>query len=153
MSPKKTYVRRNGSSAVLQFLMRVPQQVLPKVKGRTILIALPPWHGEGPVMVRTTIGTFVKFSLRTRDPRTAEAREAAARFELLKLFNAAQRGPTPISQRQRAALAGCVYKLFANAFGENPGTPDKWAAWKAFNRAAGEGRITSATHISTDPFD
>jgi hypothetical protein len=104
-------------------------------------------------MAPTTIGTVVKFSLRTCNRETAEAREAVARFELSKIFNAAQKGPAPISQRQRAALAGRVYELFADAFGENPGTPDKWAAWKAFNRAAGEGRITSAAAISTEPFD
>jgi integrase len=43
--------------------------------------------------------------------------------------------------------------LFAETFGENPGKPEKWAAWKAFNRAAGEGRITSAPSVRSEPFD
>ena len=50
-------------------------------------------------------------------------------------------------------LAGIVYRLFAETFGENPGKPEKWAAWKAFNRAAGEGRITSAPSVRPEPFD
>jgi integrase len=152
MSRKKTYLRRNGDSPY-QFLMRVPLKLLPRVKGRTIPISLPPSGDEPPVLVSTKIGDFVKFSLRTRDPDVAKAREAVARSELHKLFNAAGRGPTAISQRQMVGLAGIVYRLFADTFGENPGRPEKWAAWKAFNRAAGEGRITSAPPVRSEPFD
>jgi hypothetical protein len=144
MSRKKTYLRRIGD-APYQFLMRVPLKILPRVKGRTIPISLPPSGAEGPVLVSTKIGTFVKFSLRTRDLDVAKAREGVARSELHKLFNAAGRSPTTISQRQMVGLAGIVYRLFAETFGENPGRPERWAAWKAFNRAAGEGRITSAS--------
>jgi len=143
MSRKKTYLRKNGSSPY-QFLMRVPLKVLPRIKGRTIPISLPPSGEEAPAIVSTKIGDFVKFSLRTRDLDVAKAREGVARSELHKLFNAAGRGPTTISQRQMVGLAGIVYRLFAETFGENPGRPEKWAAWKAFNGAAGEGRITSA---------
>jgi integrase len=152
MSPKKTYLRRIGS-APYQFLKRVPLKILPGVKGRTIPISLPPSGEESPVLVSTKIGTFVKFSLRTRDQGVAKAREAVARSELHKLFNAVGRGPTTISQRQIVGLAGIVYRLFADTFGENPGKPEKWAAWKAFNRAAGEGRITSAPSVLPEPFD
>ena len=108
MSRKKTYLRRNGDSPY-QFLMRVPLKVLPRVKGRTILISLPPSGEEAPVLVSTKIGDFVKFSLRTRDLGVAKAREAVARSELHKLFNAVGRGPTTISQRQTVGLAGIVY--------------------------------------------
>ena len=152
MSRKKTYLRQNGSSPY-QFLMRVPLKVLPRVKGRTIPISLPPSGEEAPVLVRPKIGDFVKFSLRTRDPGVAKAREAVARSELHKLLNAAGRGPTTITYRQTVGLAGIVYRLFADTFGENPGRPEKWAAWKAFNRAAGEGRITSAPPVRSEPFD
>jgi len=151
MSPKKTYLRR-VRSAPYQFLMRVPLRVLPRVKGRTIPISLPPSGEEAPVLVRTKIGDLVKFSLRTRDQGVAKAREAVARSELHKLFNAVGRGPTTITYRQMVALAGSVYNLFADTFGENPGKPEKWAAWKAFNRAAGEGRITSAPSVQPEPF-
>ena len=148
---KNSYLRRNGDSPVYQFLMRVPLKLLSRVKGRTVLISLPPSGEEAPVLVRTKIGDFVKFSLRTRDQGVAKAREAVARSELHKLFNAVGRGPTSISQRQTVGLAGIVYRLFADAFGENPGRPEKWAAWKAFNRAAGEGRITSASPCGLNP--
>jgi integrase len=152
MSRKKTYLRRNGDSPY-QFLMRVPLKLLARIKGRTIPISLPPSGEEGPVLVSTKIGDFVKFSLRTRDLGVAKAREAVARSELHKLFNAVGRGPTTISQRQTVGLAGIVYQLFAETFGENPGKPEGWAAWKAFNRAAGEGRITSAPSVRTGTFD
>ena len=152
MSRKKTYLRKNGSSPY-QFLMRVPLKVLPRIKGRTIPISLPPSGEEAPAIVSTKIGDFVKFSLRTRDLDVAKAREGVARSELHKLFNAVGRGPTNITYRQMVGLAGIVYRLFAETFGENPGRPEKWAAWKAFNRAAGEGRITSAPPVRSEPFD
>jgi hypothetical protein len=133
--------------------MRVPLKILPRVKGRTLPISLPPSGEEGPVLVSTKIGAFVKFSLRTRDLDVAKAREGVARSELHKLFNAVGRGPTTVSQRQMVGLAGIVYRLFAETFGENPGRPERWAAWKAFNRAAGEGRITSAPSVRPEPFD
>jgi hypothetical protein len=150
---KNSYLRRNGNSPVYQFLMRVPLKLLSRVKGRTVLISLPPSGEEAPVVVSTKIGDFVKFSLRTRDQGVAKAREGVARSELHKLFNAVGRGPTTITYRQMVALAGSVYNLFADTFGENPGRPEKWAAWKAFNRAAGEGRITSAPSVQQEPFD
>jgi hypothetical protein len=78
MSPKKTYLRR-VRSAPYQFLMRVPLRVLPRVKGRTIPISLPPSGEEAPAIVSTKIGDFVKFSLRTRDLDVAKAREGVAR--------------------------------------------------------------------------
>ena len=149
---KNSYLRRIGESPY-QFLMRVPLKLLSRVKARTVLISLPPSGEEAPVLVRTKIGDFVKFSLRTRDQGVAKAREAMARSELHKLFNAVGRGPTTITYRQMVALAGSVYNLFADTFGENPGKPEKWAAWKAFNRAAGEGRITSAQSVRPEPFD
>ena len=150
---KNSYLRRNGDSPVYQFLMRVPLKLLSKVKGRTVLISLPPSGEEAPALVRAKIGDFVKFSLRTRDQGVAKAREAVARSELHKLFNAVGRGPTTITYRQMVGLAGVVYRLFAETFGENPGRPEKWAAWKAFNRAAGEGRITLAPSVRPEPFD
>ena len=94
--------------------MRVPLKVLQKVKGRTFPISLPPSGEEAPVLVRTKIGDFVKFSLRTRNLDVAKAREAVARSELHKLFNAVGRGPAAISQRQLVGLAGIVYHLFAD---------------------------------------
>jgi len=133
--------------------MRVPLKLLPRVKGRTLPISLPPSGEEEPVLVSAKIGDLVKFSLRTRDLNVAKAREAVARSELHKLFNAVGRGPTTITYRQMVGLAGIVYRLFAETFGENPGKPEKWAAWKAFNRAAGEGRITSAPSVQAKPFD
>ena len=152
MSRKKTYLHRNGSSPY-QFLMRVPLKILARVKGRTLPISLPPSGEEEPVLVSAKIGDLVKFSLRTRDLNVAKAREAVARSELHKLFNAVGRGPTTITYRQMVGLAGIVYRLFAETFGENPGRPEKWAAWKAFNRAAGEGRIISAPSVQAEPFD
>ena len=152
MSHKKTYLYQNGS-APYQFMMRVPLKLLPRARGRTIPISFPPSGDEEPLLVTAKIGSFVKFSLRTRSPSVAKARETVARIELLKLFEAAKKGPTTLTQRQKVGLAGIVYRLFADAFGENPGKPEKWAAWKAFNRAAGEGRITSALPIRPEPFD
>ena len=150
---KNSYLRRNGYSPSNQFLMRVPLKILPRVKGRTIPISLPPSGDESPVLVSTKIGDFDQ--ILPSHPRSGcrQSTRSGGAIRTPQTFQCRGRGPTAISQRQMVGLAGIVYRLFAETFGENPGRPEKWAAWKAFNRAAGEGRITSAPSVRSEPFD
>lgn len=46
------------------------------------------------------------------------------------------------------ALSGEVCRLFIEKFEEDPGNPDNWAAFKAFNHAAIEGRLLNAPALT-----
>lgn len=120
---------------------RVPRDILAIAQGQEVLVTFPP-SGEDPqITVSATIGTEINFSLRTRDPRTAKARSGAATAHLEHLFRGIRAGPSPLSFKQCVALSGEVYRLFVDKFEDNPGPPDTWAAVKALNRAAREGRL------------
>jgi hypothetical protein len=93
------------------------------------------------------LGSLSSFSLRTADPKIAKHRERAAREHLQLMFDAAERGPVRIAHKQLVAMAGDVYRLYIQIFERDPGTTMKWAAHKAFNRAALEGRYHDVTPI------
>lgn len=131
--------KRSGSS-VHQFRQRVPADVLAISRGRSISVELPGERGAPPIHVRATVGAVVKFSLQTREPDLAKMRHASASAQIGRQFQAWRSGAQDVSQRQLVALAGEVYRLYTDRFGENPRTPAEWAAFKALNRAASEGR-------------
>ncbi|MCJ2044610.1 integrase [Methylobacterium sp. J-078] len=100
--------------------------------------------GEPAISVAATAGTFLKLSLRTRDPDVAKFRAAVAGAQVEKTFEAWREGAKPISHKQVVALSGEVYRLYVEKFSDEPGAPERWAALKAFNRAAREGRLLNA---------
>ncbi len=87
------------------------------------------------------IGNEINFSLRTRDRATAEARHGLAMAHIRSYFAALKAGQRQLTQKQIVALSGEIYCLFVDRFKENPGVPETWAAVKAVNRAAREGRL------------
>lgn len=141
------YRGKRDDSSVEQFRMRVPEAVKDRVRGKRLLIWLPEERGKEPVPVTTTIGTEVKFSLRTRDPATAEHRRLAAQTHLQQIFYAAEKGPVRLSRKNLVALSKGVYDLFIEIHHEDPGSANRWVAFKAFTRAAVEGRITDAPPV------
>ncbi|MDG2571222.1 hypothetical protein P7L87_27075, partial [Vibrio parahaemolyticus] len=141
------YRGKRDDSSVEQFRMRVPEAVKDRVRGRRVLIWFPDESGKEPVPVTTTIGPEVKFSLRTRDPAIAEPRTLVPRAHLQRIFAAAEKGPTKLSHRNLVALSKGVYDLFIEVHQEEPGSMDRWAAFKAFTRAAMEGRISEAPPV------
>lgn len=94
----------------------------------------------------------MRFSLSTADPVVANERSAIANAYLRRLFQELRRGPQTLSQKQVVALSGDVYRLVVEKFDENPGTPDRWAAFKALSRAAQEGRLVSPPKVTTEVF-
>jgi hypothetical protein len=56
------------------------------------------------------------------------------------IFDAAEKGPQRFDHRQLVALSGDVCRLYIEIFEREPGTPFHWAASKAFDRAALQGR-------------
>ncbi|MGH1591032.1 hypothetical protein ACRBEV_25025 [Methylobacterium phyllosphaerae] len=114
------------------------------------MIDLPAVGNLRAQRLTVTVGDDVKFSLRTRDGEVATVLRLHALAVVEKRWQAVRDGPATLSHKQLVALAGEVYRLVTSRFEENPGTPDDWAAFKAFNRALKEGRIASAPPIDLD---
>jgi len=121
-----------------------------RAQGQLIVIELPPLKGAKSATVHATIGKRVKFSLRTPDNDVAAARTGLVLNHLERLYDAIRQGPRPLSQKEIAAYSGEAYHLWWQKFEENPGPIAGWSAFKAFTRAAMEGRILSAPTVNPD---
>lgn len=137
---------RPGSNQI-QFRCRVPAALVSQVRGQLVLVDLPSISGP-PVTVSATAGVDIKFSLRTSDPSLAKLRHAAANTQVERYFNAWRSGPVAVTHKELVALSGEVYLLYVDKFTDDPGSLDDWAAFKAFNRAAQEGRLLNAPAIT-----
>ena len=143
----KRYAGRKDSSRH-QFLGRVPADLLDRMRGRQITLVLPGAGLEPEHVVTVTAGRFVKLSLKTRDAATGMLRRKAVEADLARVYDAARRGPAPLSQRQILALSGEVYRQLISQNEENPGTPDEWERFKGLTRAALEHKIPGAPEIT-----
>jgi hypothetical protein len=143
----KRYAGRKDSSRH-QFLGRVPVDLLDRMRGRRITLVLPAAGADAEHVVTVTAGQFVKFSLRTRDAATGVLRRKSVEADLARVYDAARRGPAPLSQRQILALSGEVYRQLVDRNEENPGTPEQWERFKALTRAALEHKIPGVPEIS-----
>jgi hypothetical protein len=141
LSLRTTRPTRRDASSILQFCKRVPTDILGRARGQPIVLRLPGLKHEGEIIVSGTIGDVVKFSLKTRDPEVAKARTAWALTQIDASFDVLRAGPIPLSHKQIVALSGEVYRFYIRQFSDNPGDPNDWAAVKAVNRAAREGRL------------
>ncbi len=139
-------VRRRDTS-FLSFRARVPADIVDAAKGQAIALAFPAEAGEPEHVALVRPGREVKFSLRTRNPAVAKSRHGIALAQLETRWGAIRSGPRPLTHRQIIALSGEVYRLFVERFEEKPGPPEMWAAVKTFNRAAREGRISTAPRL------
>ena len=82
-------VRRPESQYSL-FRKRIPQDVLPKVQGRTLTVQV----GDAQVSCRITEKTReIKVSLRTADPSEARERQADISAQLERQWRAVRNGP------------------------------------------------------------
>jgi len=144
--------KRQDSSAG-QFYERVPADLRDRIRGKTLLVELPAVGSLPSVTISATAGTFVRFSLRAADPVAVKYRHAAAREQINRQYDAFRRGTIGLTHKQLVALSGEVYRLYIDRFHENPGAPDQWAAVKAFNRAASEGRLLIVPTASPNDLD
>jgi site-specific recombinase XerD len=145
-----SYVTRRSDSSSFQFRYRIPQEVADRVKGRQITIWLPDRMGAPPVRVTTTISHEAKFSLATTDRDTANARAIVALEHLRRWFDATKAGPMRLKGEELAALSKHIYDAFDESFRDDPGSVDRWIAFKAWTRAAMEGRIARAPAVHAD---
>lgn len=108
------------NSTLWQFRCRVPADIVEQARSKLVLLELPTTGGEPPVVISTTAGTFITFSLRTRDPAVAKMRHAVANDQVARHFSAWRLGPTALSHHALVGLSGEVYRLYVNG-GAKPG--------------------------------
>ena len=133
--------RRRGTDC-FWFRRRLHEDERPFVLGRALVVHFPATLNDKAYSTHVEkIGNEINFSLRTRDRATAEARHGLAMAHIRSYFAALKAGQRQLTQKQIVALSGEIYRLFVDRFKENPGVPETWAAVKAVNRAAREGRL------------
>ncbi|WP_162419672.1 tyrosine-type recombinase/integrase [Microvirga brassicacearum] len=139
-----TYLYKRSDSGHWQFRMRVPKQHLDSAVGKLAIFDFPAFRGAKAHSFTYLINGTIKFSVKTDDRLVAESRDSLARAYLQKVFDSSGKGPTSLTNKDLVALAGAVYRLFKDKFEADPGSPEKWAALKGYNRAVREGRISDA---------
>lgn len=103
------------ASGIYYLRERIPADVLARARGRTV--TLPTAGGERRVRIAGK-AQHVKLSLGTRDPREAIGRHAAALARLEAVWAALRQSePAQLSNRQATALAGELYRAWANGEG------------------------------------
>jgi integrase len=131
---------RRPDSSILQFRKRVPADIQKAAYGRTAVVSFPVGStGEPAVTVNATLRGQAKFSLHTRDPATAKERTGIATAQLERLYSAIRNGPRPLTHKEVVALAGLIYRGFAEGGEDNPGSAETWERVIRANEAATDG--------------
>jgi integrase len=112
---------RDPQSGIFYLKIRVPSDLLPAAKGRTIFLPI------GAESVQAKIGEVVKVSLRTREPTVAKSWFTTALSALNDYWQAVRKGPQALSHRDAVALSGEIYRAFTSALEDDPGTYERWA--------------------------
>ncbi|GEP11246.1 DUF6538 domain-containing protein [Methylobacterium gnaphalii] len=105
-------MKRSGSS-VHQLVQRIPTDVLEKARGRRLAV---PIGDETATFVISERAVDVRISLKTRDPAEARARQSKAGSYLQDVWRALRAsGPIVLTHQQATALAGDLYRAWADA--------------------------------------
>ena len=137
-----------------QFVKRLPVDVVGRLRGVPFAIEFPATHSTPARSVVATIGRdSVRFSLGTTAQATVQARQALALVHVERLIGAARTGPRALTHKEAVALSGEVYRRFVGLHEDEPGSRDRWASVKAFNRAVREGRIDHAPVLGVENDD
>lgn len=101
---------RRKTSSHLQFVKRVPTDVLAKARGQAIALSLPARSpGDPPTLTHVKLSPVVKLSLRTRDHDEAKARSGAIEEQLQRVWRCVREGPEPLTLPRALVLARSVY--------------------------------------------
>lgn len=128
-------MKRPGSANV-QFVQRIPADVIEKVRGTELAI---PVAGR---VIRKRISQSapdIRLSLGTPDRAEAKERHAAVANYLQGVWQAARNGPRRLTHKETVALAGEAYRTWTEAFENEPGDPELWAQVTADNIRAEAG--------------
>jgi integrase len=116
-------MKRPGSANV-QFIQRIPVDVIDKVRGMELAI---PVAGR---VVRKRISQStpdIRLSLGTSDRAVGKERHAVVASYLQGVWQAVRNGPRRLTHKEVVALAGEEYRTWAGAFEDDPGSPETWA--------------------------
>ncbi len=121
---------------------RLPRDL--PLEARGLRVAFPAAAGGSSFKISPK-AQHVKASLRTRDPREAKERHAAASAHLNAVWAAVRRGPKRLSKMQLVALSGEIYRAFGSAEAD-PGPASQWRNVQEMDAHATQG---SALYIGT----
>src|SRR3984957_4688758 len=106
---------KRQNSTMSQFVQRIPKDLRGRALGRSLSIPI------GADTVQLTISPqaeAVRFSLRTREPSETKRRQAEAATYLETVWQALREdSQIPLTHRQATALAGRLYRAWANGEG------------------------------------
>ncbi|MCA8907575.1 MAG: tyrosine-type recombinase/integrase [Rhodospirillaceae bacterium] len=120
---------KRPESSKVQFVQRIPRDVLPMVRGMSLAIPV----GDHVVTRRVTErAEVVKLSLGTNDPSEAKIRQASVAAHLEGVWRAVRNGPAQLSHRQAVSLAGDAYREIVGTFEEYPRTPEFWQRHRGY---------------------
>ncbi len=132
-----------------QFIQRIPSDIIDRIRGTKLLIPV------GDRIVTKKIGSTaqdIRLSLSTSDPKVVKERHAQVSAALAKHYAAARQGPRRLSPKETVALAGIAYRIWVDAFDDDPGPPGLWDRAVAANEEVIQGlphrdrlRLTPAT--------
>ncbi|WP_336486473.1 DUF6538 domain-containing protein [Methylobacterium nigriterrae] len=134
-------LKRPGST-FHQLVQRIPADVADKARGLTLAIPIGETVAQIPI---TPTRKDIRTSLRTRDPQEAKARQAVAVAYLESVWEAIRKGPKRLTHKETLALAGEVYRAWADTFEDDPGPPERWVRVEAANIHANAGRYGQAS--------
>ncbi|WP_152024968.1 hypothetical protein [Candidatus Filomicrobium marinum] len=118
---------KRSRSSNRQFRKRVPADVLNVARGQRISFSLPKTHlDDERILVSATVGNEISFSLRTGDISLAKLRHSAALEQFERACAAYRNGPRRLSNQDRHALAGVLYRDLAAAFEDEPVSAEWW---------------------------
>lgn len=130
---------RNGT-ANIQFRRRIPADL------RQAIAVLP--EGQRP---KGWGRNEIVISLGTADRAEAKRRHAEVAADVERRFEALRSGARQLTQKEANALAGTLYRDFADTMEDNPGSADAW--WRAVqaNAMAEAGRFGTAPLMIGSP--
>ncbi len=104
---------KRSDSSLPQFKHRIPADVRALAIGRTLSV---PLGSETAHVTITASMASLRFSLRTRDPSEAKARQGQAAAAVERFWTALRKSqPATLDHRQATALAGDLYRAWADA--------------------------------------
>lgn len=130
---------KHPTTGIYYLRERIPRDVLAKARGTKI--TLPSEAGASKV----TLGAkseHVKASLRSREPREAKERHAAALSHLAAVWASIRNGPSRLTHKQAVALSKWFYDVLATGFEDDPGSVDRWRDVRKLNEEAKEGCLS-----------
>jgi integrase len=126
-------VRRSDTSFI-HFRKRVPADIQRLAKGKTFVFIIPTSDAdEGDIVATVTLGTEVKFSLRTRDPAIAKFRAALAAAQFERHCEVLRKGPQPLTNKQILALSGVLRREMIADWEDEPGDAEGWQIFMDLN--------------------